>query len=386
MSDTVSTDLPAAPRGLKTAGVVMVLAALGVVAIGTMTRAQDTSDAQHVSDAGSIPTVHLVTVKANAASDPLTLPGTMAAWNAANIYARVPGYLKAWYRDIGAVVPAGAPLGQVDTPELDQQILQARAGLASARAAAGLAADTAARWNDLLTTNSVSRQETAEKNGDLVVKRAAVQSAQADLGRLLAQKALATIRAPFGGVVTTRSADIGDLVGPGASAQQPLFAIADDHRIRAYVSVPQSSSAAIKAGVGATLTIPEYPGRTFLASVVGDAGAIDARSGTLKVQLVANNPGGVLRPGGYAQVRFDVPGGGGVQLPSSALIFRAAGTEVALVGPGARVKLRRVTLGRDLGATVEVLSGLPGGTAVIDNPPDSIADGELVRVAASRNG
>jgi RND family efflux transporter MFP subunit len=330
--------------------------------------------------------VHLIAVKANAASDPLTLPGTMEAWNAANIYARVPGYLKAWYRDIGAVVPAGAALGSIDTPELDQQILQARAGLASARAAAGLAADTAARWNDLLTTNSVSKQEAAEKNGDLAVKRAAVQSAQADLGRLLAQKALATIRAPFAGVVTTRSADIGDLVGPGASAQQPLFAIADEHRIRAYVSVPQSSSAAIKMGLGATLTVPEYPGRTFPASIVGDAGAIDARTGTLKVQLVADNPGGVLRPGGYAQVRFPTPGGGGVQLPSSALIFRAAGTEVALIGPGTRVKLQHVTLGRDLGATVEVLSGLAGGTKVIDNPPDSIADGELVRVAASSNG
>jgi RND family efflux transporter MFP subunit len=283
-------------------------------------------------------------------------------------------------------VPDGAPLGLVDTPELDQQIVAARAGLASARASAQLAADTAARWNDLLATNSVSKQEVAEKNGDLAVKRAAVSAAQADLGRLLADKALATIRAPFAGVVTTRAADIGDLVGPGATNQQPLFALADVHRIRAYVSVPQNYSAAIRPDLAATLSVPEYPGRSFPAKVIGDADAIDARSGTLRVQLAADNPGGVLRPGGYAQVRFAAPGGGGVQLPSSALIFRAAGTQVALVDPQARVKLQMVTLGRDLGATVEVMSGLVPGTRVIDNPPDSIADGELVRVAASRNG
>ena len=208
-----------APKGLKMAGIVAAIVAVGVVAVGTISRAHDTSDARHWSDARSIPTVHLITVKQSAASDALNLPGTMQAWNAAKLYARVGGYLRAWYRDIGAEVPAGAPLGQIDTPELDQQIAQARADLTSARANAALSKSTAARWNDLLTTNSVSKQEVDEKNGDLASKNAAVQAAQANLDRLLASKTFATLRAPFAGVVTARNADIGDLVGPGATTQ-----------------------------------------------------------------------------------------------------------------------------------------------------------------------
>ena len=189
----------------------------------------------------------------------------MQAWNAAKLYARVGGYLRAWYRDIGAEVPAGAPLGQIDTPELDQQIAQARADVTSARANAALSKSTAARWNDLLTTNSVSKQEADEKNGDLASKNAAVQAAQANLDRLLASKAFATVRAPFAGVVTARNADIGDLVGPGATTQQPLFAVADVHKIRVYVSVPQAYSASMTQGLSATLTLPDYPGKTYPA-------------------------------------------------------------------------------------------------------------------------
>ncbi len=386
MSDSAQTESVTAPRGLKAVGIGAVLVAVAVVAIGGITRAEEAHDAQHTADASSIPTVYLVPVTGAAAGDALNLPGTMEAWDAAKIYARVPGYVKAWYRDIGAVVPANAPLGSIDTPELDQQIIQARAALASARAAETLSRDTAARWNDLLTTNSVSQQEAAEKNGDLALKRAAVQGATADLGRLLAQKAFATVRAPFAGVVTTRAADIGDLVGPGATSQQPLFAVANISRLRIYVSVPQAYSAGMKAGLMATLTVPEYPGQLFKAQLIGDANAINPQSGTMLVQLVADNPGGALKPGGYAQVRFDVPSGGGaVQIPSSALIFRAQGTQVALVGPDARVRLQSVKLGRDLGATVEVRSGLTPGAKVIDNPPDSIADGELVRIGSSRH-
>ena len=280
-----------APKGLKMAGIVAAIVAVGVVAAGTISRAHDTSDARHWSDARSIPTVHLVAVKQSAASDALNLPGTMQAWNAAKLYARVGGYLRAWYRDIGAEVPAGAPLGQIDTPELDQQIAQARADVTSARANAALSKSTAARWNDLLTTNSVSKQEADEKNGDLASKNAAVQAAQANLDRLLASKAFATLRAPFAGVVTARNADIGDLVGPGATTQQPLFAVADVHKIRVYVSVPQAYSASMTQGLTATLTLPDYPGQTFPAHVVGNSGAINTQTGTFEVQLLADNPG-----------------------------------------------------------------------------------------------
>jgi RND family efflux transporter MFP subunit len=378
---------PVAPRGLKIAGVVAIVVAAGVVVTGVISRSSDAHEAQHWSDARSVPTVHLVAAKASAASDGLTLPGTMEAWNAARLYARVGGYVKDWYKDIGADVPAGTPLGSIETPELDQQIAQARAALASARANAALARSTAARWNDLLASASVSKQEADEKNGDLASKNADVQGAEANLNRLLAQKAYATVRAPFAGVVTARNADIGDLVGPGATSQQPMFAVADVHRIRLYVNVPQTYSAAMRLGLGATLTAPDYPGRTFDAHVIGTSGAIDSRTGTLQVQLVAENPGEMLKPGGYAQVEFAVPGQAGtVTIPSSTLVFRAAGTQVAMVGPGDRIQLQPVTLGRDLGGTVEVTSGLSSSARIVDNPPDSIAPGELVRVGEGGRG
>ena len=376
-----------APKGLKIAGFVAVVVAAVVVGTGIMARSHDDAAAQSWSDARAIPTVHLITVKPSAASTTLALPGTTEAWNSAKLYARVGGYIKAWYRDIGAQVVASAPLGQIDTPELDQQIAQARADLVSARAHAALAKTTAARWADLLTTNSVSRQEADEKNGDLATRNAAVQSSVANLARLTAQKTFATIRAPFGGIVTSRTADIGDLVGPGSSTQQPLFAVADVHKIRVYVNVPQSDSAAMKPGLTATLSVPEYPNRAFTALVTGNAGMINAQTGTFQVQLVVDNADGALKPGGYAQVHFNVPGPGGtVQIPTSALLFRAQGTQIAAVGADGHVKLQAVTLGRDLGSTVEVISGLSRGYRIVDNPPDSITNGELVRVAGADHG
>jgi RND family efflux transporter MFP subunit len=378
---------PEAPRGLKTAGLVAAGAAVLIVGIGLWTRTSDAHEAQHWSDARSVPVVHLVPVKASTTRDPLTLPGTMQAWNAAKIYARVGGYLKSWDRDIGANVVAGTPLGIVDTPELDQQIAQARADLAKARANAGLAKSTAARWNDLLSTNSVSHQEADEKNGELAASNAAVQSASANLGRLLALKQFATLRAPFAGVVSLRGADVGDLVGPGASTQQPLFAVADVHRIRLYVSVPQAYTAAMRPGLRATLAVPDYPGRTFDAQLIGTSGVINPQTGTLQIQLVADNPGGLLKPGGYAQVRIAAPSAGDtIAIPSSALVFRAQGIRVATVGPDNRVRMLPIKLGRDLGGTVEVTSGLGANQRIVDSPPDSIADGELVRVADTAHG
>ena len=341
----------------------------------------DTGEAQHWSDARSIPVVHLVPVSGSATDGSLTLPGTMAAWNAAKLYARVAGYLHAWRVDIGTPVTSGEPLASVDTPELDQQIVQARADLASARAHAQLAHSTAARWNDLLSTRSVSQQEADEKNGELAVRNAAVNGAAANLGRLLALKGLATVRSPFTGVVTSRNADIGDLVGPGSGATQPIFAVADLGRIRTYVNVPQSYSAAIHAGEAATLTVPDYPDRTFAARVIGASGAINGQTGAFQVQLITDNPGQALKPGGYAQVKFQAQGQAGtVQIPSSTLIFRAAGSQVATVGPDGRIHLRRITVGRDLGQTVEVTAGLKPTDRIVDNPTDSIAEGELVRV------
>ncbi|MBA2936528.1 efflux RND transporter periplasmic adaptor subunit [Sphingomonas sp. CGMCC 1.13654] len=374
-------EAPAAPKGLKVAGIAAVIVAAGVVVIGTMSRANDTHEAQSWSNARSVPTVHLVDAKDSAATDGLTLPGTMAAWNAAKLYARVGGYVQGWSKDIGAEVGGGTPLGTIETPELDQQIIQARAALAKAKADASLAKSTATRWNDLLTDHSVSEQEADEKNGDFAAKNAAVQGAEADLGRLMALKSYATVRAPFAGVVTARNVDIGDLVGPGASTQQPMFSIADVRRIRLYVSVPQAYAAAMASGLDATLSVPDQPGRSFDAKVIGTSGSINPQTGTLEVQLVADNPGRVLKPGGYAQVKFSVPGQAGtVTIPSSSLVFRAAGTQVAMVDPNDHIHMQPVTLGRDLGGTVEVVTGLGRNAKIVDNPPDSIAQGELVRV------
>ncbi len=382
-------DAPArAPRGLKTAGIVAGVVAAVIVGVGIYSRHGEALDTRNWSEAQAIPTVHLVDVTPAAASGALSLPGTMAAWNTAHIFARVPGYMQAWTRDIGATVGQGTPLAQIETPELDQQIAAARAALAKAKASAGLARSTAARWNDLLTDHSVSQQEADERNGNLAVQVATVRGAQADLARLLAMKGYATVRAPFAGVVTQRTADIGDLVGPGATNPQPMFTVADVSRIRIYVGVPQAYAAAMKPGVEATLTVPDLPGQTFAAKVVGTSDAINPQNGALQVQLLADNSAHALRAGGYAQVAFKVPGSAGaVMIPSSALLFRSAGTQVATVGSDGRVRLLSITLGRDLGKAVEVVSGLSAGTKIIDNPPDSIANGEAVHVAhAGANG
>ncbi|WP_363181988.1 efflux RND transporter periplasmic adaptor subunit [Sphingomonas quercus] len=360
--------------------------AVTIVATGGISRAHDRDAAQRWSDARAVPTVQLVAVDGAGAADALTLPGTLQAWNAAKLYARVNGYMKSWSRDIGDRVPAGAALGLIDTPELDQQIAQARADLASAKAGAELAQSTADRWNDLLSTASVSRQEADEKNGALAARRAAVLAAEANLGRLLAMKSFATLRAPFAGTVTLRSVDIGDLVGTG-SGQQPLFAVADTRKVRVYVNVPQGYAAEMKPGLTAELSLPDYPGRRFPARLIGNSGAIDGRTGAFQVQLAADNADGALKPGGYAQVRFDVrDGGDAVRVPASALLFRAEGTQVALVDADGRVRLRPVTIGRDLGQSVIIAAGLTARDKVVDNPPDSLAEGEKVRLLGPARG
>ncbi len=384
--DPAPAPSPPRPKGLVTAGIVAALVAVGVVAWGALGREHEVKQVQAWSNATAVPDVRLIAADAGDASHALTLPGTLAAFDSAKLYARTSGYLKAWYRDIGARVGAGTPLGLIDTPELDQQIAQARADLASARANQALAKTTADRWSKLLQTNSVSRQESDEKSGDYAVKSAAVQASEANVGRLLATKRFAVVTAPFAGVVTARNADIGDLVTAGAS-EQPLFSVADVRKIRVYVNVPQNYTAMLKPGLVAHLSVPEYPGRTFPARVIGTSGAISGQTGTLLVQLMADNPDGALKPGGYAQVSLDVPAqSGAIRLASSALIFRNQGTQVATVDGEGRARLHGITVGRDLGQTVEVTSGLAPHQRVVDNPPDSLADGEKVRVVDAARG
>lgn len=375
------------PRTLKYAGLATGAIAALIVTTGWISRSHEVAQAEGFSRSVAIPAVHLVTARTGTAGGTLDLPGTTAAWADAHLYPRVNGYVRDWSHDIGDRVSAGTPLGRIDTPELDQQIVHARADLASARAGLRLAQSTAARWRDLLTTNSVSRQETDEKEADLAVRNAAVSGAAAELARLMAMKSFATVRAPFAGIVTQRAADVGDLVGPSSAARAPLFSIADTHRIRIYVDVPQRFAGAMKGGRAASLTVPDRPGESFSARVAGNAGAVDPASGTMKTQLVVENADRRLRPGEYATVRFAaLDTGAATVLPSDTLISGGNGMTVATVGANGRVHLVPVTIGRDMGATVEIANGLRPGMQVVENPPDSLADGDLVRVVAVSHG
>ncbi len=377
-------------RGLVVAGVVAAVLALVVVVSGIASRRHQSSSTQSYTSAQSIPTVSVVSPVSNTSARSLSLPGNLQAFYNAPIYSRVSGYVRAWYYDIGAHVKAGQLLAVIDTPETDQQINQARADLATAQANMDLAATTAQRWSRLLTQDAVSKQESEEKAGDYKAKTTQVAAARANLDRYLALKGFSRITAPFDGVVTARKTDIGALVnaGAGATTGSELFDVAKVDRLRLYVSVPQVDSAEIRPGVTATLSVPELPGRTFPATLATTANAISGQTGTLLAELMVANPDGVLKPGAFAQVAFAIPDAAAsvprrLTLPSSAILFRDKGTEVALVGPDAHIHLRHIGVGRDLGGITEIASGLSADDRVVNDPPDSIAEGQLVRVVGA---
>jgi RND family efflux transporter MFP subunit len=352
----------------------------GVLLLGAYTRYVQASDVRNWTRGSEIPTVTLISPKSGGASQPLVLPGTLSAFYDAKIYAQTSGYVKSWNKDIGAVVKKGEVLAVIDTPELDQQIAQARADLSGAAAAQKLSALTDSRWHALLRQDAVARQDVDVKDADLAAKNEALKAAQANLDRLLATKQFAHITAPFNGVVTARNLDVGTLVG-GSSSGNPLFTVSDIHALRLYVNVPQSYTAQIKPGMDVSLTVPEYPGRTFPAHLSSASGAISSQSSTMLVQFEAPNPDGLLKPGDVAQVSLGLAARGLLQVPAGALIFRASGLAVAVLGPGDHVVIRPVTVGADLGASVLIASGLLPGDRIINNPPDSLANGDVVRIA-----
>jgi multidrug efflux system membrane fusion protein len=371
-------------RRLKLLAGVAVAAAVAVVGVGTLTRVRAADQLKTWTAAQAVPAVQVLQPSGQAGAQPLMLPGTVEAFYNAPIYARVNGYVRQWYRDIGDHVQAGEVLAVIDTPELDQQLARAKADLASAVAAQQLAQTTASRWSRLLAQDAVSKQEQEEKAGDLLAKSAAVKAAQAQVDQYQAEASFKRLTAPFAGVVTARKTDVGALInaGAGASAAE-LFDVADVHKLRIYVRTPQSYSAALKPGMTAEVTVPEYPGRKFAATLVGSAGAVNDQSGTVLMQLQADNGAGEMKPGDYAQVTFGLaPQQGVVTAPASALIFRRTGVEVATVGPDSRIVMRPVVIARDLGTTVEIASGVGPQDRVVDNPPDSLANGELVRVTS----
>jgi len=373
---------PEMHRRLRRAGFIAGGVLCAILAVGSYTRFVQADALKTWTGEAEIPTVALVSPKGGGNGQALVLPGTLQAYYDARLYARVPGYVHAWYKDIGARVKKGDVLALIDTPELDQQIAQARADLGAALSAKKLSATTAERWNSLLPLDAVSKQDVEDKNQDLAGKSGAAAAAQANLDRLLAMKGFARIVAPFDGVVTRRTADVGALVSAGPSSNgEPLFSVADMHALRVYVNVPQSTSAQIGPGMTVSLSVPEYPGRSFPARLLSSSGAISAQTGTLLVEFEADNSAGLLKPGSFANVSMILAGQNqALSLPASTLMFRAEGLRVATLGANDTIVMKPITIQSDLGTQVIVASGLARGDRVIDNPPDSLANGDKVRV------
>ncbi|WP_430387346.1 efflux RND transporter periplasmic adaptor subunit [Dyella sp. 20L07] len=373
------------PRRLRLAALIGMVLVGAVVVIGVATRMSDARSLRQWTDEQAIPTVVISEPESANGKAPLELPAQMDAFTNAPIYARTSGYLKSWDKDIGAPVKAGDVLGIIDTPDLDQQLLQAQADLATAKANAALSATTAKRWQVLRQTDpdSVSQQSVDQYNGDLAAKQAQVNSAQANFDRLKALKSYARLIAPFDGRVTARNTDVGALITADSSGTgTPLFTVSDTSKLRVYVRVPQVYAPSIHRDDEATLTVPEYPGKSFTAKVEADARAIAPTSGTTLVQLLVDNPDGRLLPSSYASVSFNLASGAqGLRVPAEALIFDDKGLHVATLDAGDHVHFKPVTIRRDYGKSIEVGSGLAPNDRVIINPPDGLADGDEVRIA-----
>jgi len=371
-------------RKLRLVAAVFALILLVVVIVGVATRAMNNAKLREWTDARAIPTVMTVNPSSIADSSVLRLPGRIEAYSRAPIYARVSGYLKAWYADIGAQVKTGQLLATIETPDLDQQLAQAKGDLASAQANASLAESTHKRWSAMLSTDAVSKQEAEEKAGDLASKQALVNAARANVDRLEALASFKRIVAPFDGVVTSRSTDIGALINAGSNSGPELFTVSSTNRLRVYVSVPQMYAPGVRPGVRASITVPERPGVKFDATVESTSNAVNRESGALLVQLSMDNSKGELLPGSYADVELDVGKQvNAVTIPSSALIFDANGLHVAAVDADNRVVMKPVQIALDQGKTVMIASGLSVSDRVIDSPPDALAQGDRVQVNAA---
>jgi RND family efflux transporter MFP subunit len=386
MSNISHTQLSVKPetkRQLRTGGVVLGVAAIALVVFGLASRAYSSKQLNQWTADQAVTTVSVITPTKNAANRMLELPGRFEAFSTAPIYARVPGYLKSWNVDIGTQVKAGQLLGEIETPDLDQQLLQARADMESARANLNLSESTLKRTQSLLDSKVISRQEFENRSGDFAAKQAQYQSAKANLERLQVNKGFARITAPFAGTVTARTTDVGALINVGSSASPALFTISDSSKLRLYVNVPQNYSSNIKVGDQAKITVPERQGKTYTATVAASAGAIDAGSSTTRTQLALDNKSGELLPGSYARVNFSLQGAAEtLSIPASALIFNAAGLRVASVGADNKVLLKQITIARDLGKEIEI-NGIEAQDKIIDNPPDGISNGESVQIKAT---
>lgn len=361
---------------------VAVLLLMGVgLAAGMLPRMHKNAETRQESQELALATVRVAKPTASKSAEPITLSGELRPLMDAAIYARASGYVRKWNVDLGAQVQEGEVLAELDTPEIDRELAEARASLRQAAAAADLADATAKRWTKMLGAKTVSPQESDEKTGDLSVKQQALAAAQANVERVEKLAGFGKLVAPFAGTVTARKLDVGQLVNAGNASE--LFRIAETHKLRVFVRVPQTFARAVKEGQTAEIKLSELPGRTFPATIVRSAGALDAASRTLLTELEVDNSKGELLAGSYVQVRLaDTLPEASLTVPSNALIFRSEGPQIALVANDNKVELRKVVLGRDFGAALEVLDGVSATEQVVINPPDSLVSGIEVRIAA----
>jgi RND family efflux transporter MFP subunit len=360
--------------------------AVVIALMGIFNRSRSETQLTQWTREQAIPEVVVVTPQRGVGNQELVLPGQVEANYEAPIHARVSGYIKMWYEDIGAHVKAGQLLAEIDTPDLDQQLLQAKASLASAKADAELAQLTAKRWKASIVANAVSQQTIDEKVGDATAREAQADAAAANVQRLNVLESFKRVVAPFDGIVTARKTDIGALINANGESGPELFSVADLHKIRVYVRVPQAFSSMLTPGMTAVLKLPQFPDQPFEAKLDTTSNAIDHDSRTVLAEFLMDNPNGKLWPGTYAETHLQLPANPTMlHVPTSALLFRQDGMMVAAVGKGDKVELRSVTLGRDLGTQVEVLSGVGATDRIIDIPPDSIATGDKVRLQTAHS-
>ena len=381
--ETAPTPSVVTRRGLYLTGTFVTAVAALVVVMGLTTRKMADAKLSEWTEAQAVPVVTATTPDTRGRKTTLDLPGRLEAFTQAQIYARVSGYLKDWKADIGAPVKAGDLLAEIDAPDLDQQIMQGEANLASAQANSKLSDATLLRGQQLIPSGAVSKQDLDQRGADAANKEGLMKSAQANLDRLRVLEGYKRITAPFDGLVTARTTDIGALINAGGGGP-PLFVVSDTSKLRLYVNIPQNFVPSIRVGTKARMTVPEYPGKDFFATVEASAQAVDVSSGTTRMLLVVDNPQGELMTGGFANVSFDLPHPEiAVNVPASALIFNKDGLRVATIDSTNHVVLKTVTISRDLGRVVEIGTGLTAQDRVVDSPPDGIASGDEVRLGGS---
>ena len=392
MSETGTPGKRPRRRGWLFAGVGLA-AACGLAGYGIWSRSSATTDLKRSTDAAAVPRVQATAPKNGPQQRTLTLPGNIEAWYQAAIYGQVTGYVGHWYKDYGAQVKAGDVLGTIDTPSLDAEFAAAKAQLATTKAHYNLAVVTAKRWSALSGTQAVAQQDVDVKKADEAAQKAEVAASQQNVVRYEAMTAFKKLVAPFDGVVTVRNVNIGDYVGAAGSnttargPSQPLFVVADVHKLRIFVSVPQNFSDALRPGLTATMALPQNPGKNIALQFLTTAKAVATATRTVVTEFVIDNPQGDLWPGTYVNVTFSFPSNPDTLIvPEQAVLFRAQGMQVALIGDGDKVHLQDVTLGRNLGTDVQVTSGLKRSDRLVANPSMGLLDGQQVKIVQAAPG